>query len=143
MSFMPFSSINIVEYFRLTANCFSLRINLKKNLPLDDFDFKNNIQNSHQLSSKQGINLFRVLQETINNALKHAKATEINIVLDENQNQLLMKIQDNGNGFDYEEKKKKSYGLSNIKNRIEELNGNFVLISNETGTTINITIPIV
>jgi signal transduction histidine kinase len=53
-----------------------------------------------------------------------------------------MKIQDNGKGFDYEEKRKKSYGLTNLQNRILELNGTFEVISNNTGTTINITIPI-
>ncbi len=108
-----------------------------------DFDFKNNVKNNYQLTSKQGINLFRVVQEAVNNAVKHSKSTKINIVLDENENQLSMKIQDNGKGFDYEEKRKKSYGLTNLKNRIKELNGDFDVLSNDAGTTINITIPIV
>jgi signal transduction histidine kinase len=108
-----------------------------------NFDFKNNSVTNFQLTSKQGINLFRVVQEAVNNAVKHSKASQINIILDENENQLAMKIQDNGKGFDYEEKRKKSYGLTNLQNRIKELNGDFEVITNETGTTINCTIPIV
>jgi signal transduction histidine kinase len=106
------------------------------------FDFKNNSVTNFQLTSKQGINLFRVVQEAVNNAVKHSKSTEINIVLDEAENQLSMKIQDNGQGFNYEEKKKKSFGLTNLQNRTRELNGTFDLISNDAGTSINITIPI-
>ena len=107
-----------------------------------DFKFKNNVQRNYQLTSKQGINLFRVVQEAINNAVKHSKSSEINIVLGEKDNQLSMKIQDNGKGFDYEEKRKKSYGLTNLQNRIDELNGDFEVITNDTGTIINISIPI-
>ena len=105
-----------------------------------NFDFKNNCKTHFQLTSKQGINLFRVVQESVNNAVKHSKASQINIILDENENQLSMKIQDNGQGFDYEEKRKKSYGLTNLQKRISELNGTFDLISNDGGTSINITI---
>ena len=108
-----------------------------------DFNFKNNVKTNYQLTSKQGINLFRVVQEAVNNAIKHSKSTEIDVILDEKENQLSMKIQDNGNGFNYEEKRKKSYGLTNLQNRIKELNGDFDLISSHEGTTINITIPIV
>ncbi len=108
-----------------------------------NFDFKNNVQHNYQLTSKQGINLFRVVQEAVNNAVKHSKASQINIILDEKENQLSMKIQDNGQGFDYEEKRKKSYGLTNLQNRTRELNGTFDLTSNDSGTTINISIPLV
>jgi signal transduction histidine kinase len=108
-----------------------------------DFDFNNTTLTNLQLTSKQGINLFRTVQEAVNNAIKHSKASKINITLQENGNQLSVKIQDNGQGFDYEEKKKKSYGLSNLKNRTTELNGTFDLMSSDGGTTINITIPIV
>ena len=106
------------------------------------FDFKNNSVTNFQLTSKQGINLFRIVQESVNNAVKHSKSTEINIVLNEAENQLSMKIQDNGQGFNYEEKRKKSFGLTNLQNRTRELNGTFDLISNDAGTSINITIPI-
>lgn len=107
-----------------------------------NFDFKNNSVTNFQLTSKQGINLFRVVQEAVNNAVKHSKASQINIILDEKENQLSMKIQDNGKGFDYEEKRKKSYGLTNLQNRIKELNGDFEVISNQNGTAILISIPI-
>jgi signal transduction histidine kinase len=107
-----------------------------------DFNFKNNVKNNYQLTSKQGINLFRVVQEAVNNAVKHSKASQINIILDENENQLSMKIQDNGKGFDYEEKRNKSFGLTNLQNRIKELNGDFEVVSNQNGTAILISIPI-
>jgi signal transduction histidine kinase len=107
-----------------------------------DFNFKNNVQHNYQLTSKQGINLFRVVQEAVNNAVKHSQSTEINIILDENENQLSMKIQDDGKGFDYEEKRKKSYGLTNLQNRIKELKGEFEMVSNQNGTAILISIPI-
>lgn len=107
-----------------------------------NFDFKNNSVTNFKLTSKQGINLFRVVQETVNNAVKHSKASQINIILDENENQLSMKIQDNGQGFDYEAKRIKSYGLTNLQNRTKELNGDFEVISNLNGTTILISIPI-
>ncbi|MBC7643223.1 MAG: sensor histidine kinase, partial [Flavobacterium sp.] len=107
-----------------------------------DFDFKNNIKNNAQLTSKQGINIFRVLQESVNNAVKYASPSKITIEMNEIEKQLTMQIQDNGNGFNYQEKKKKSYGLTNMKNRIEEINGNFDLSSNDDGTIINIKIPL-
>ena len=107
-----------------------------------DFDFKNNIKNNLHLTSKQGINIFRVLQESVNNAVKYASASKIIINLNETENQLTMTIQDNGTGFDFQEKRKKSYGLTNMKNRTEEIKGNFDLSSNNHGTIINIKIPI-
>ena len=107
-----------------------------------NFDFKNNCKTHFQLTSKQGINLFRVVQEAVNNAIKHSKASQINIIIDESENNLLLKIQDNGKGFNYEEKRKKSFGLTNLQKRISELNGTFDLISTDAGTTINSTIPI-
>ncbi len=107
-----------------------------------DFNFENKVLNNFTFSSKQGINIFRVVQETVNNAVKHSGASKIDVFLDSTENELLMTIQDNGRGFDYEEKKKKSYGLSNIKRRIEELNGTVALSSNQAGTVINCKIPI-
>ena len=80
---------------------------------LADFDFE--IESDVELSSKQAINLYRILQEIVNNAIKHADAKDIFVAISQVENALQIKIQDNGVGFDYESKKKKSFGLSKYK----------------------------
>lgn len=104
-----------------------------------NFDFKNNIQ----LSSKQAINIFRVLQEIVNNALKHSNSSQILVTINQNQSNLEMEIQDNGVGFNFEEKKKKSFGLTNIQNRLQEIKGTLKVHSEqESGTNYLITIKL-
>lgn len=93
------------------------------------FNFNFEISQNIQIKSKQAINLFRVIQEITNNALKHSQATEINIDIQQNENQLIIKIADNGKGFDYEIEKNKSFGLMNIENRITAIGG---IIATET-----------
>lgn len=60
--------------------------------------------------------------------------------LNENENQLLMKIKENGKVFDYKEKK--IYGLTNLQNRIKKLNGTFKMKFNQNGTVQLNSIPI-
>jgi two-component system, NarL family, sensor histidine kinase LiaS len=53
-----------------------------------------------------------------------------------------MTISDNGSGFDYDSQKKKSYGLSNMKHRITEIGGLFVIdSSSDSGTKVTIKMP--
>lgn len=87
------------------------------------FDFNFDIMENIHLNSKQAINLFRAVQEIINNAIKYADATEIKIEVVQDLKDLTLKISDNGKGFDYEKEKNKSFGLQNIKTRIEAVNG--------------------
>jgi signal transduction histidine kinase len=104
------------------------------------FQFDFDIQNDVQLSSKQAINLYRILQEIVNNAIKHANAKDISVSISQIENELQIKISDNGIGFDYESKKKKSFGLTNIQNRVQEVNGSLQVESNEAkGTNYSIT----
>ncbi len=87
--------------------------------------------------------LYRVVQESLSNTIKYAKATEItlNITLENNQLQLLFK--DNGVGFNVDSAfNKETYGLKNIKKRIEELKGEFAITSNKSGTNIQLLIPL-
>jgi len=106
-----------------------------------NFDFE--ISEDLQLSSKQAINMYRVLQEILNNTLKHANASVIFVVINQIGNKLEIEISDNGTGFDYEAKKKKSFGLTNIQNRIQEINGDLKVHSTpEKGTIYSITIPL-
>ena len=52
-------------------------------------------------------------------------------------------VEDNGIGFDYESKKKKSFGLTNIQNRVQEVNGSLQVESNEAkGTNYSITVKL-
>lgn len=87
------------------------------------FHFNFEMTNDFQINSKQAINLFRVVQEIINNALKYASAKDIKIQVSQNENALGIEISDNGIGFNLEEAQSKSYGLANIQNRIAEING--------------------
>lgn len=107
------------------------------------FQFGFDIHNDVQLSSKQAINLYRILQEIVNNAIKHANAKDISVSISQIENELQIKISDNGIGFDYESKKKKSFGLTNIQNRVQEINGNLEVESNQTkGTNYSIKVKL-
>lgn len=87
------------------------------------FNFSFGVAENMVLDSKLAVNLFRVIQEILNNAIKHAQAAEISINVQQNQEQLQISIADNGQGFNYEKEKNRSFGLSNIHNRVAALNG--------------------
>lgn len=93
---------------------------------------------NQKLSSVQGMNIYRTIQEAVNNAIKYAKASVISINAKGVGNQTRITIQDNGIGFD-EKTIEKGNGLKNMEKRIEEIGGkfNFSSFSNE-GTRIEI-----
>lgn len=99
------------------------------------------------LTSDQSSQLYRILQEIILNTVKHAHASELNIELSKEADQLLIRTADNGVGFNVYEvrsKHKMGLGLLGIQSRIEYLNGT-MLLSDETkkGTRYNIRIPLI
>src|SRR5690606_11022033 len=92
---------------------------------------------------KDGIILFRILQEFISNTIKHSEAKTLKISLDYSQvNSLIIKAADDGIGFILDEAKDSS-GLLNMKNRSELTESTFSLISQPNqGTQIKIYYPI-
>lgn len=103
------------------------------------FDFKYDVSENILLSSKYAVNLFRIIQEIINNALKHSQSNEITIHICNIRRKIIIKIEDYGKGFDYENEKNKSYGLRSIESRVLELNGTVVINSAvNTGTSYRI-----
>ena len=88
--------------------------------------------------------LYNTIQELLTNAIKHAKASKINIQITRHENELNVLVEDNGSGFEYSGNSlEKGMGLYNIKNKIEHLKGSFDVDSIlGHGTTININIPI-
>ncbi|WP_100011414.1 sensor histidine kinase [Lentibacillus sediminis] len=88
--------------------------------------------------------VFRIIQESLSNILRHADATEVTIELTKRSNELFLYVRDNGRGFDVvnDAERKTSYGLKTMRERSEELGGTFTIRSSEEeGTYIDIRIP--
>ncbi|MGB7999879.1 MAG: sensor histidine kinase [Anaerobacillus sp.] len=88
-------------------------------------------------------NLFRIVQESLGNALRHANASEIRITIKLKQNQLLLHIKDNGSGFEVSNQKKGAYGLGSIQERCDEIGGQFRIASRPSeGTLVEVRVPL-
>ncbi|MFT5899473.1 MAG: two-component system NarL family sensor kinase [Glaciecola sp.] len=88
--------------------------------------------------------LYRVVQEALTNIEKHAKATQVAITFEFQNNWLTLSISDNGCGFDQEKQEAKplhGIGLRNLAERIEYHSGRFTVESNPSGTSIEVMIP--
>jgi len=98
-----------------------------------------------RLPSTDELNVYRIIQEIIHNAIKHADATNLTISLKRNNNKLELVANDNGTGFIYElnEQPMSGLGLMNIQNRVTLLNGKISIKSvPKQGTSYFITIPL-
>ncbi|MEI7025130.1 sensor histidine kinase [Paenibacillus sp. y28] len=88
--------------------------------------------------------LFRIVQESLSNALRHSKADKIELRLQHPEDSVRLTIRDNGVGFDLEEKKHTSYGLVSMQERVNEIGGTIQMITAPgKGTRIEIRVPIV
>lgn len=101
--------------------------------------------NVELLTTKQKKAFYRIICEGIGNALRHGKANTIEVSLSIKANENILKIIDNGSGFDVNSelgKDTKGLGLSNIKQLVDSLQGG-VKIQSEfaEGTSIEVTIP--
>lgn len=85
---------------------------------------------------------YRIVQELLTNAVKHANASRILVQLIQNGSKLSLTVEDNGSGFDPDSKiHGAGLGLSTVKSRVEYLKGHLELLSEHgTGTTVNIDI---
>lgn len=102
------------------------------------FNFNSTVKSPIYLSSAKGINLFRIIQEAINNTLKYARASEISISITETEKNLIIKISDNGIGFNLNTIEFGN-GLENMQKRAAEINGKINIQSKiNTGTQIEI-----
>ena len=110
----------------------------KKSTQNIEFEVHQNIEKKVTLSSLKGMNVFRVIQEAINNAIKYAEASSISIQINEKESDIEIIISDNGIGFDITTVNLGN-GLSNIEKRISEIDGNVKINSIiNKGTNIRI-----
>ncbi|WP_068673097.1 sensor histidine kinase [Oceanobacillus sp. Castelsardo] len=95
-----------------------------------------------RLNSKYEIAFFRLMQEALQNAIKHAEASAIQVKLEIGTNYLTLIIKDDGKGFDTERKKEQSFGLIGMKERVENLQGKLSIQSEiGRGTVVTIQAP--
>lgn len=107
-----------------------------------EVSFDNSIEEKHEITAEKSLILFRLLQEIINNIIKHAGATRINISLNQIQHHILLSITDNGIGFNPEKASKAGMGLSNLLRRTKSIQGELDIISApDEGTTIAVKVP--
>jgi len=93
---------------------------------------------SINLPQSTQLTIYRIIQELLNNIIKHSEATEAFIQLQQHDKKLIITVEDNGNGFSYDNSKN-GIGLQNIKSRLSLLNGKMEVDSNVTlGTSVYI-----
>nr|WP_321231572.1 sensor histidine kinase [uncultured Psychroserpens sp.] len=112
----------------------------KADIASDDVDFKFNTMNSEvkyiKLTSVEGMNIYRIIQESINNALKYAEAKHIVVDFSAEMKALVFKVTDDGKGFDIENATLGN-GINNMKKRAQDIGADIEIVSEvEKGTTI-------
>lgn len=90
------------------------------------------------------LNLYRIIQEVINNMLKHADAKETTLILSKKDHKINLSFEDDGKGFNPSDPElKDGMGLNNIRSRVAILNGTWQIDSKPNeGTNIEINIPL-
>jgi len=117
----------------------SLVMRIAPNYPEINIEFKEEIIVDKELSPSQGIQLMRIMQEALTNALKHAQASEITISI-QSAAGIVVSIVDNGKGFDAETVTR-GQGLQNMEQRANEAGFGLVFIHEGPGVAVVISVP--
>jgi PAS domain S-box-containing protein len=98
---------------------------------------------ANSLSPEVRIAVYRVIQEAVNNAIRHAEARNICVLLQRQPGRLLVTIEDDGSGFDAETPAEGRLGLLSMRERIEMLSGSLTIESSPgAGTTVFVEVPL-
>ncbi|HUX65208.1 GAF domain-containing sensor histidine kinase, partial [Sulfuricella sp.] len=94
------------------------------------------------LDGNQSTTIFRIIQESLTNVAKHAKASRVSIALSEWGTVLMLTVTDNGKGFDLNTQKTQSFGLLGIRERAAMVGGKAQITSaSGKGTTVRVSLP--
>ncbi len=107
-----------------------------------EIDFSSDVRTSRPLEI--GVSLFRVLQESLHNAVKHSGVKAVKVGLREQPNEIQLTIRDSGIGFDIERALQgNGLGLTSMRERIRLVNGTILISSKPMGgTTISVRVPL-
>lgn len=98
-----------------------------------DIDLNFDCSSSLSLDQEQEKHLYYIIQELLNNAIKHSNAKEISIVLHEKIGEIRLRFSDNGKGYDMTTIKGTGIGIENIRSRVAVLGGTFDVVSISKG----------
>ncbi|NJN50075.1 MAG: hypothetical protein HC798_02135 [Polaribacter sp.] len=126
---------NEISLEDLQARILSFTQKAKTAVPQINFTIHNNVNTNEIFSSVVGINIFRVVQEAINNAIKYADAKNIEVNLEFDNQLFTASILDDGKGFDLQTVTLGN-GLSNMEKRMSEIGGKIIIDSKPNKGTI-------
>ncbi|TVR17108.1 MAG: PAS domain S-box protein [Balneolaceae bacterium] len=107
-----------------------------------DFYYYNNLGDT-EISDKVQINLYRIFQEAINNAIRHGKAKRIDVQLVYSDKELLLTVEDNGVGFDLNDESHFGLGIRSMRTRVAVMAAELDIISNKgRGTIVSVVVPL-
>nr|WP_294789258.1 ATP-binding protein [uncultured Flavobacterium sp.] len=109
-----------------------------------EFEFSSSIPTSVRYTDKFEMKIYFIVSELFSNITKHSNAKKAKLYLNEKENQLILRIQDDGIGFKTQKlKDAEGFGLNRIRARIKKYKGSLSIISKEKqGTKIKIEIPL-
>ncbi|WP_099367934.1 sensor histidine kinase [Sphingobacterium sp. 1.A.4] len=95
-----------------------------------------------ELDKDMKLVIYRIVQELLNNTLKHSSANRVQIIIRNGQDQLEIEVKDNGQGFpsDLKESKRMGSGLRTIENRTDLYKGKLSVISSDKGSSVLVTL---
>ena len=96
------------------------------------------------LNRDQSTTMFRIFQETLTNVIRHARATKVEVRLDEQNGKIVLEVRDNGRGITQAEiSDPKSFGLIGMRERVEFIDGEVTIAGSPgKGTSIRVTLPL-
>jgi len=108
-----------------------------------DVQFEKSGLTEGRLAPETSLALFRVLQECLSNAVKHAEARRVDVKLHFSPDKVHLSVRDDGRGFDLASSKPGHYGLLNMRERANKVGGDVVIESKPgTGASISFSVPV-
>lgn len=98
-------------------------------------------QDHIEVAEQVKTNVYRILQEAINNIIKHSEAKEVHVSMNQLNNTLIVTVEDDGKGFD-RVSSRPSIGLKSMESRAALINGSLDIESSEKGTTLTVRIKL-
>lgn len=105
--------------------------------------YKWNLPEKKQFTRPQAINIFRIVQEALQNIMKHAEATKVKVSIENEKLLIVVRISDDGKGIQNTKVSKPGLGLKSMSYRADQIDANFIVKPNSPkGTTIELTLPV-